>query len=138
MGRNNQLPTPLISIFSKNYFLVKQNNEKIGRLDDLIFCFFLNSDGWNHTHFGNSSDFGLKTSEFGLKTSLNGLITAEFRGNSSDSGLNSSDFGFTSPDFGLKSSDLKNSRFGRRRPPSFSGHCNRVCGCSHKCHGKIP
>ena len=33
----------------------------------ISFLFFLNTDGWNHTNFGNSSDFGLEILEFGLK-----------------------------------------------------------------------
>ena len=75
----------------------------------ISFLFFLNTDGWNHTNFGNSSDFGLKT--------------FEFRVNSSDIGLNSSGFGLTSSDNG-------NSR--------FNNDCNRECGCDYKCQGKIP
>ena len=33
----------------------------------ISFLFFLNTDGWNHTNFGNSSDFGLEILDFGLK-----------------------------------------------------------------------
>ena len=77
---------------------------------------FYYSDGWNHTDFGNSSDFGLETFEFKV--------------NSSGFGLNSSDFGLSSSDFGLDSSDFGDSPMDKR--------CKQKPGCSFKCCGKIP